>query len=164
MKSVYMNKFSGIKNIPAVRASIQMVLFLLLASGYSGDAERVYTYGNPYVKNVRVKEGRVQALWMGVDIPEEIPPGTYKGKILIGPHKSEKQEVTVALRIKSGVLADRGAAESDGYLRYRFQLKAMEDINMKDIRLEIPFRNEIAEYMMGMGLPGTAMPRQHRSR
>ncbi|MCK5464822.1 MAG: hypothetical protein KAI95_17475, partial [Bacteroidales bacterium] len=28
---------------------------------------------------------------------------------------------------------------------------------------EIPFRREIAEYMMGIGLPGTAMPRRHQS-
>jgi len=236
----------------------------------------VDTYGNHFKKEVNVKEGRVQALWMGVDIPGDIPSGTYEGKILIGPRDSEKQEVTVELKIRNGRLEDRGdaepwrhsrlrwlnstvgvdnepvapynalnrpenavleasgkritagtavlpssveiggtevlnrdiefavygeqgkehfsspeyrnilnskgklsgewtcqsehfrmtgqgLAESDGYLRYRFQLKAMEDISLKDIRLEIPFRREIAEYMMGMGLPGTALPGQHRS-
>jgi hypothetical protein len=57
-----------------------------------------------------------------------------------------------------------GIAETDGYLRYRYLLTAREDIHVQDIRLEIPFRSEIAEYMMGMGLPGTATPRDHRSR
>ena len=240
------------------------------------NTEGVDTYGNPFKKEIHVGEGRVQALWMGVDIPEDIRPGNYKGKILIGPAEDEKQEVTLDIKVKKGVLEDRGdaetwrhsrlrwlnsaaglddypvapykalnqpenavlevsgkkitagkavlpnsimigetevlnrsivftvqgdpekehfsdpeyrnilnsegklsggwtchsehfqlagkgSAESDGYLRYRFQLKAMKDIRVQDIRLEIPFRSEIAEYMMGMGLPGTAMPRQHQS-
>ena len=37
-------------------------------------------------------------------------------------------------------------------------LTALKDINIKDIRLEIPFSEKIAEYMMGMGLPGTIVP------
>jgi hypothetical protein len=240
------------------------------------NTEGVDTYGKPFVKEITVREGQVQALWMGVDIPEDIRPGTYNGKILIGPADGEKQEVTLDLKIKSEVLEDRGdaetwrhsrlrwlnsraglddhpvapykalnladnvvleasgkkitagkaalpgsimagetevlnrsmiftvqgeeeeehfsdpeyrnevnsggklfgewscqsehfslegegIAESDGYLRYRFQLKALKDIRVQDIRLGIPFRSEIAEYMMGMGLPGTAMPRHHRS-
>ena len=241
------------------------------------NTEGVDTYGNPFEKKIRVREKQVQALWMGVDIPEDIRPGTYKGKILIGPAEGEKQDVTVEIKIKNRVLGDRGdaetwrhsrlrwlnstaglddlpvapyralnqpdnavleasgkkitagkavlpssimisetellnrsiaftvqgdpaeehfsdpeyrnvvnskgklsgewtcqsehfslegegTAESDGYLRYRFHLKARKDIRVRDIRLEIPFRSEIAEYMMGMGLPGTAMPRHHRSR
>ncbi len=240
------------------------------------NTEGVDTYGNSFVKEIRVGEGHVQALWMGVDIPEHISPGTYKGKILIGPTEGEKQVVTLEIKVKRGVLVDRGdaepwrhsrlrwlnstagldvqpvapysalnqpenavlevsgkkitageavlprsiiigetevlnrsilfavqgdhnvehfsdpeyrnivsskgkltgewtcqsehfrligegAAESDGYLRYRFLLKAMEDISVQDIRLEIPFRSEIAEYIMGMGLPGTAMPQQHQA-
>ena len=61
-------------------------------------------------------------------------------------------------------LTGKGVAESDGYLRYRYHLKAKKAIRVQDIRLEIPFRSEIAEYMMGMGLPGTTMPRRHQSK
>jgi hypothetical protein len=241
------------------------------------NTEGVDTYGNPFEKKIRVREGCVQALWMGVDIPEDIRPGTYRGKILIGPAEGEKQEVILEIKVKKGVLKDRGdaepwrhsrlrwlnstaglddhpvapysaikqpdnfvaeltgkkitvgaaglpesilvvdtevlnrsmiftvygdpeeehfsapeyrnvlnnrgkvsgewtcqsehfqlsgegALESDGYLRYRFQLKAMENISLQDIRLEIPFRREMAEYMIGMGLPGTAMPRKHKAK
>lgn len=240
------------------------------------NTEGVDTYGKPFKKEIRVGVGRVQALWMGVDIPEDISPGTYRGSIKIGPSEGEKQEVTVEIKVENEVLADRGdaepwrhsrlrwlnstaglderpvapysalnrrdngalevsgktitagnavlpgsimvgetevlnrsmeftvqgynedehftnpeyhnvingtgklsgawtcqsehfeltgngVAESDGYLCYNIRLKAKEDIRVQDIRLDIPFRSEIAEYMIGMGLPGTATPRHHRS-
>jgi hypothetical protein len=241
------------------------------------NTEGVDTYGKPFEKKLGVPEGSVQALWMGVDIPEDIRPGIYTGKIMIGPAEGEKQNVTFEIKVKNGLLAERGdsepwrhsrlrwlnstaglddhpvepysalnqndnavleasgkkitagkavlpssiivgetevlnrnmvltiegdpgeeqfsapeyrnvmnnggklsgdwtsrsehfqvkgrgLAESDGYLRYKFRLKATNDIRLQDIRLEIPFRIEIAEYMIGMGLPGTAIPRRHRSR
>ena len=51
--------------------------------------------------------------------------------------------------------------EFDGYLHYRITLQATEAIQVKDIRLEIPFRPETAEYMMGMGVTGGRMPKTH---
>ena len=51
--------------------------------------------------------------------------------------------------------------EFDGYLHYRIALKTTEAIQVKDVRLEIPFRPETAEYMMGMGVDGGRMPKAH---
>ncbi len=65
-------------------------------------------------------EGQVQALWMGVDIPEDISPGTYKGKILVGPAEGKKQEVTVDIKVQREVLADRGDAETWRHSRLRW--------------------------------------------
>ncbi len=234
------------------------------------------TYGNPFSKEVDVRQDRVQALWMGVDIPEDASPGTYHGSILVGPSAGIKQEVSVELKIGRKILADRGdgepwrhsrlrwlnsragqdtkpvvpyttirqtgdfdfelhgknirsganglpaslrvneteilngpvtfriiaqnreeefsqsnfhslenhggvvssswtrnselmefsgegSLESDGYLRYNIHVKALQDLKLKDIKLEIPFRKEIAQYMMGMGLPGTGVPQQHQA-
>ena len=61
-------------------------------------------------------------------------------------------------------LSGIGAIESDGYINYKIHLKALNDINIKDIRLEMPFSNEIADYMMGMGLPGTTVPKSHEAK
>ena len=240
------------------------------------NTEGVDTYGHPFRKQINVNKGCVQPLWIGVDIPKDITPGRYEGKILVGPADGEQQEVTLTLSIRGGVLADRGdgepwrhsrlrwlnstagldddpvppytpinevkdsvfelsgkkllfgdlglpasilagetevlergieftvcgeqageefsqpeyhnvsissgkissewtcrsehfklegkgSLESDGYMRYRFLLKAQDNIRVQDIRLEIPFRREVAEYMMGMGLPGTAVPNKHQS-
>ena len=240
------------------------------------NTEGIDTYGKAFTKKVDVKQDRVQALWIGADIPEDIKPGTYRGKILVGPAAGKKQEVQVELKIRGKVLADRGdseawrhsrlrwlnstagldtepvapytpirqngdqkfelegkylqsgsdglpvsirvaeqevldgplafrimesgqelelseshfftlenqggvlnanwtrqcdqldlqgerSLEADGYMRFRFTLQAKRDIRLQDVRLEIPFREEVAQYMMGMGLPGCAVPRQHQA-
>lgn len=54
-------------------------------------------------------------------------------------------------------LQGKGSLQFDGYLHYTIQLKALHDITLKDFRLEIPLRKEVAQYMMGMGLPGTTV-------
>jgi hypothetical protein len=56
-----------------------------------------------------------------------------------------------------------GSLEADGYLRYRFTLKAKQDFRLDDVRLEIPFHKAVAQYMMGMGLPGCAVPHLHQA-
>ena len=58
-------------------------------------------------------------------------------------------------------LSGKGTIESDGYINYKITLKASEDLQVNDIRLEIPFRREVASFMKGMGLPGTKVPRKH---
>jgi len=56
------------------------------------------------------------------------------------------------------ILAGKGSLQFDGYMHYTIQLKALHDITLKNFSLVIPFRKEIAQYMMGMGLPGTKVP------
>ena len=64
---------------------------------------------------------------------------------------------------KNVELSGTGIIESDGYINYKIQVKAINDINLKDIRLEIPLSGEIAGYMIGMGLPGTVVPEFHQA-
>jgi len=59
---------------------------------------------------------------------------------------------------KNFILKGKGSLQFDGYLHYTIQLKALRDISLKDVRLEIPLRKEVAQYMMGMELPGTKVP------
>jgi len=61
-------------------------------------------------------------------------------------------------------LSGLGTLEADGYINYKINLKSLTSIEIKDIRLEIPFSNKIARYMMGMGLPGTAVPKMHTAK
>ena len=232
-------------------------------------------YGQPFEKQVNVSLGTVQPLWIGVDVPQKITAGLYKGTIRIIAENSATQTVQVTLKINDKILADRGdnepwrhsrlrwlnsalgiddqpvksnepigylgdrtyliankklkmdrsgmpgsirvseaeilahplafvvetkngpekfslpedvtllkntpgamsggwnstsenfrisgvgIIESDGYINYKIHLKALNDVNVNDIRLEIPVNPEIAEYMMGMGLPGTIVPQNH---
>ena len=47
-----------------------------------------------------------------------------------------------------------GTIEYDGYVGYRLILEAKQDVVLKDVRLEIPFKPEAAKFLMGMGQKG----------
>ncbi len=235
-------------------------------------------YGDPFVKRVDLAQGKVQPLWIGVDIPEDIKSGTYKGTINVLAEKVESQIINFSIKISNEILADRGDSEawrhsrlrwlnstlgiddeptkdyqpisvlgeqtygftgktlqmsesgfprslkvketeilnrpisfvvetqkgaenfsapqnvqlqknspevmigswesvsenikiegvgtieSDGFINYKLKLKALKDVKAKDIRLEIPFKSEVAKYMMGMDLPGTTVPQKHTAK
>jgi len=235
-------------------------------------------YGKPFTKQVDIFGGKVQPFWIGVDIPEKIESGNYKGKITIKSENHPSRQVEIEIQIGNEVIADRGDSEpwrhsrlrwlnstagiddknvapynpieflgdrtyglsgkeitlgekgfpsslkaygkeiltqpisiviesnagvenlgnteneqllkfesgvasgawnqhstnfdlhgvgiveSDGWLNYKIRLKATNYFEVKDIRLEIPFKKEIAEYIMGMGLPGQKTPENHQAK
>jgi len=50
------------------------------------------------------------------------------------------------------------ALEFDGYLDYKVKVTALQDLDLKDITMHIPFQPEKAKYMMGLGLKGGYRP------
>jgi len=52
----------------------------------------------------------------------------------------------------------RASMEFDGYVTYQLKLQAKRDIDVKDIRLEIPFKRNVARYLMGMNHTGGLRP------
>jgi hypothetical protein len=48
--------------------------------------------------------------------------------------------------------------EFDGFLAYRVSVKATKDLDLADLRLELPFRKSAARYLMGLGQKGGACP------
>lgn len=62
---------------------------------------------------------------------------------------------------KNVVLTIDGTMEFDGHVGYTIKVKALRDMVVKDIRLEIPVRKEIAQYFMGMGIGGQACPKNY---
>ncbi len=51
-----------------------------------------------------------------------------------------------------------GAIEFDGFVAYTVKVTALQDVNLNDIRLEIPFNKASAKYMMGLNLKGGKRP------
>jgi hypothetical protein len=82
--------------------------------------EGVDAEGVKFIKKVDVPKGKVQALWFGVDIPEDIPAGEYSVDITIIPKNNKPQTVTVTLNIEDNVLADRGDSEPWRHSRLRW--------------------------------------------
>jgi len=54
-----------------------------------------------------------------------------------------------------------GNMEFDGHIDYNIKVKALKDIEIKDIRLEFPVRKNTAKYFMGMGLNGQQCPEKY---
>jgi hypothetical protein len=55
-------------------------------------------------------------------------------------------------------LCCRAKMESDGYLNYLVTLDASAPTDLRDVRLDIPLRRDIATYMMGLGKRGGVRP------
>ena len=50
------------------------------------------------------------------------------------------------------------SAEFDGFQSYTLRLSPLQDLKVKDIRLEIPLTRDMSQYMMGMGKTGGLRP------
>ena len=48
--------------------------------------------------------------------------------------------------------------EFDGFMAYTVKVEALNDIDLKDITMHIPFKRDVAKYMMGLGQKGGYRP------
>jgi len=230
--------------------------------------------GKAFSKNVSVPRGQIQSLWIGIDIPEDIKPGLYKGTVMVKPENSDLRKIAIAIKVENKVLKDRGDSEPwrhsrlrwlnstlgiddqsiapyspvqfdqinsisisgkkilmnkehfpesidvygneilarpisftiqtsgktenytqqnsevkehtegkilfgwqeatenfvmsitnsiefDGYINYKIKLKAKKNVPNTSCKLTIPYKSNIGQYMMGMGLPGSPVPDSH---
>ncbi|MFK2876685.1 glycoside hydrolase domain-containing protein [Rhodanobacter hydrolyticus] len=72
-----------------------------------------------------------------------------------GPGKVHWQVTGQAGALKGEVTA---SLEMDGTLSYAIALTATQAVKLADIRLEIPLRNDVAQYELGLGRTGSAAP------
>lgn len=76
--------------------------------------------GKPFTLKVNVKEGMVQPLWVGIDIPGNAKPGQYKGSVTVKSLNHPDQEIILALTIDKEYIADRGDGETWRHSRLRW--------------------------------------------
>lgn len=77
-------------------------------------------YGTPFTKQVNVAKGKVQPLWVGTDIPENIQSGTYKGHVTIKADNQPDKTIDITLHISEETIADRGDNEPWRHSRLRW--------------------------------------------
>ena len=65
---------------------------------------------------------------------------------------------TSTSRAASLRLETTGTLEFDGFLSYRLSLTSDTDVDLADVRLEMPYRAGAARYMIGLGQKGGARP------
>ncbi|MCF0167026.1 MAG: hypothetical protein HUJ93_00025 [Bacteroidales bacterium] len=69
---------------------------------------------------VDVPNGRVQAMWCGVMIPENARPGTYKGTATVTADGCAPQKIAVCINVKDEVIADHGDSDLWRHARLRW--------------------------------------------
>jgi len=69
---------------------------------------------------------------------------------------------TVQWKAKSGndtlEMEVSASMEFDGFISYKVKVKALQDVDLKDITMHIPFTKDVAKYMMGLGQKGGYRP------
>ena len=76
--------------------------------------------GKPFTKILNVRKGKVQPLWIGVDIARDIEPGTYTTNVVVRTRNAGEKQVSVTLDISGKVLEDRGDSETWRHSRLRW--------------------------------------------
>ncbi|MDN5201707.1 DUF6067 family protein [Fulvivirgaceae bacterium BMA10] len=64
--------------------------------------------GNSFDKEVSVTSGKTQALWFGIEIPEEIKKDSYMGNVIIEPKGFAADTVFVKLKVSSDKITNYG--------------------------------------------------------
>jgi hypothetical protein len=90
----------------------------------------------PDGKNIKLKSQGLQFT--------KTEPGTVQWNATSG-NDSLQMEVSASL-------------EFDGFISYTVKVKALQDISLKDITMHIPFKRNVAKYMMGLGQKGGYRP------
>ncbi|KAA9034366.1 hypothetical protein FW778_22635 [Ginsengibacter hankyongi] len=67
--------------------------------------------GKAFTKEVDIKKGHVQALWIGVDIMKDVSPGLYTGTVTVLAHGIGARLIDVHISVGDGIIADRGYDE-----------------------------------------------------
>ncbi len=77
--------------------------------------------GHPFQPVVSAPQGRVQALWCGVDVPRDAKPGEYAGTVFVSAKNVEgKTPMRLILTVTNDVREDRGDGQPWRHSRIRW--------------------------------------------
>lgn len=64
--------------------------------------------GKRFTKIINVSKGKVQALWIGIDIPSVQSAGIYHGTVMVKADEEKSQKINITLKVLNKVIPDRG--------------------------------------------------------
>ncbi|MFC1783701.1 glycoside hydrolase domain-containing protein, partial [Planctomycetota bacterium] len=76
--------------------------------------------GENFLKVCSVPKGKIQALWCGVQIPQDSANGEYAGEVTITPVNMEPQSIKLRFNVQDEVLPDAGDSEPWRHSRLRW--------------------------------------------
>lgn len=119
--------FSDLKNGESVIPKTEITCF---------NQEGINWDGQPVLFTVNVPKGKIQALWCGVQIPENAKEGTYKGTIAFTASGKELETIPVEISVGKEILPDKG----DGDLWRMARLRWLNSTIGTDDEPVAPFR------------------------
>lgn len=94
---------------------------VLPATAFSSfNTEGINWDGKPFKKKCALGRGKVQALWLGVQVPVDAVSGEYTGTVTIAPKGMNAKSLQMKLKIKDKILADGGDSEIWRHSRLRW--------------------------------------------
>jgi hypothetical protein len=81
--------------------------------------------GKPISFKINIPKGNVQALWMGVSVPQNIKAGNYEGWLTISAENGKSQKIKVVIQVGNEILPDRGDADLWRHSRLRWLNSAL---------------------------------------
>ena len=76
--------------------------------------------GKPFDKRVDVAAGKVQALWFGIEVPEQTKKGEYLGQVIVKPEGFVADTVYVNLKVSSETITNYGDNDPANMSRLRW--------------------------------------------
>jgi hypothetical protein len=76
--------------------------------------------GRAFARPLRVAQGKVQALWMGVLVPDSAEPGMYEGAVTVQPAGLDATTLPIRLAVGTRAIADHGDDEPSRLSRLRW--------------------------------------------
>lgn len=76
--------------------------------------------GTVFKKDCSVEQGKVQALWIGTQLPDHLPSGVYRGTVTVSAANAESKTVDVTLHVSENTIANHGDNEPWRHSRLRW--------------------------------------------
>ncbi|MGB9835830.1 MAG: glycoside hydrolase domain-containing protein [Candidatus Saccharicenans sp.] len=93
--------------------------------------------GQYFQKDLAVEKGKIQPLWCGLQIPEDIPPGDYQGYAEIAAEKLPPQKIKIKLTVLPEVIPEAGDSEPWRLSRLRW-LNSLLAVDEEVVRPFLP--------------------------
>ncbi len=84
------------------------------------DTEGVDWSGKPFRKHISIARGRVQPIWIGIDVPMEAPAGDYRGAVAVVSREGSSPDIPITLRVSETSIAAHGDDEPARLSRLRW--------------------------------------------
>jgi len=114
--------------------------------------------GHSFTKKLSVKKGKIQPLWCGIDLPQNLPQGTYEGHVEVSANNATlKQSFQLRLQISAKTIPNRGDNDPWNFSHLRW-LNSTIGLDDKPVAPYIPIEKKSENTFTILGRKITLSP------